>query len=201
MTHNNTIEQIDNLVKHYRDCAADFAEDPFKFIDEMNNCLQKKQTQKDLAKKLNYPQHLVKYIVSTLKEIYDHRHDYHDYTIKKYIQEKTKGEFLVNTDDLLNSFSDNDKEEGLIKIEVYVEDSPHWQWDTEYIATPFYIDGINKILNFVLVENFYAYSNAGGPGDWCLELNLKRRNNVEISSQKEKQEVLEMLILMEKYLR
>lgn len=221
MTHNNTIEQIDNLAKHYRDCADNFAKDPFKFIDEMSDCLQKKQTQKDLADKLNYPQYLVKHIIEKLEDIYTRTDkpnssvetanniladigfettgiddadqvSLYDLNFKTYIQEKTNGKFLVDTDELLNSFSDNDEEE-VTKTHIYLKDSEHWCWEGEEVPISFNVNELKVLTSFSVAEK-----------DWYLYLRLdngfSRKNDITVSSQEEKQEVLEMLRLMQKYL-
>lgn len=223
MTHNNTIEQIDNLVKRYLDCADNFAKDPFKFIDEMSDCLQKKQTQKDLADKLNYPQHLVKHIIEKLEDIYIRtdkpnssvetannilsdigfettgiddadKVSLYDLNFKTYIQEKTNGKFLVDTDELLNSFSDNDEEE-VTKTHIYLKDSEHWCWEGEEVPISFNVNELKVLTSFSVTEK-----------DWYLYLRLdnssfSRKNDITVSSQEEKQEVLEMLRLMQKYLK
>lgn len=185
------IKNLDAIRIICQKCADDFANDPFKFIDEMANFIKKNKNHVSLAKKLNYPEPLVKHIISCMEIDFN---DNDEWKLKKYIEKKTNGKFL-NTNKEVPSKSDN-------FINIYLEDNKPWFWGDNcwfQIPSPFPIpEEYTTLYDTKVLDNFDITADG-----WQFSLRTENYGNkhyFSANSAKEKKEVLEMYRLMNKYL-
>jgi len=195
---NNLVDNLDALINQYQKCADHFANDPQHFIDIMALCLNNKETVQDLAKKLNYPQDLVKHIIHCLQNDFNSSDDWE---LKEYITKKTNGNFLKLPLDLIESLAYLTPE---TILNIYLEDNKNWLWgDYSMIQTlsPFPIpeEYTTTICNDQKILKILDLSSKGWHFDLRLE-NYGNKHYFEAASKEEKKEILEMYRLMNKYL-
>lgn len=199
---NNFVDNLDALRNQYQKCADNFTSNPHKFIDEMALCLNNKETIKDLAKKLNYPQDLVKHIIYSLQNDFDDDH----WKLKEYITKKTNGKFLKLPPNLIEILSRDWTRPHLTPektLNIYLNDNQNWLWgDYSLVQTlsPFPLpEEYTTIYNDRDTLKTFDLSSQG----WYFSLRLENYGNkhyFEAKSKEEKKEILEMYRLMNKYL-
>jgi len=193
-------KNLDNLYKQYRRCNEKFIKNQNGFIKKVIDYHKQGKNHRDLSADLKFPESLVEFIVENYSWNYDMIAGIDNVKPKNFTSDqklaaslkeeflKADKKFIFNPKKLLNSFEDEDENKDHLTIEIILPDFEDFTWGDGYIETDCPFDYPN-IAGITLSED-----------SWTIDGGGTTFGSVDIKSDEEKIEVLEMYQLMSKYL-
>jgi hypothetical protein len=193
------VRNVNQLHAHYNECNKKFTADQIGFLNKVTEYANQGKNHSDLAKDLNFPAPLVAHIVSTVKE---DMNTSDDFNYKKEYGSKFCEKFMEDTKNFIKPLDRSPKAE----IEMALDDLDNFWWgDNMWVNSPFGVP-VSFEVPKELLDDKTNWQNVLRPqvSGKCWNFNLRGisgRYYLEASSDEEKTEVLEMLRLMNKYLK